>query len=394
MVNPIVSAKIKNEAPYIIDWVAYHRALGFRNFVIVSNDCTDGSDDLLNALERAGFVHHIDTTDMPLAGRSIGRRSTDALLAWSKLSCFSHILSIDVDEFLAGIDCFDRLLKLGSRYRAVFIPWVDFVSDYAPDYSSEFVMERNSVCNPGRTGKLFVSVEGLIDFVSSHKAAYDDDREIFEIRPTQGVRESNESPYIAHYRTKSALEFYMRSIRGEAIVKRWSDGRDRELTNFRYNINSFMNLEDKGRYRESPFYGAVKKRFACERSRLLAVSDVWICSREAKVIHEKLARSAHAKFLPTYIREGIYSKSVPDQRKWINEWAFRVEDVPEHDAYLRLCTVLGILGDHEGKERLASEGFSIYRSKPLRQVLSTRARKDREPDTLSERDMGCQSRMV
>ena len=34
---------MRNEAPFILEWIAYHRAIGFDDFLIYSNDCSDGN---------------------------------------------------------------------------------------------------------------------------------------------------------------------------------------------------------------------------------------------------------------------------------------------------------------------------------------------------------------
>ncbi len=35
---------MKNEGPYIVEWIAYHRAIGVDNFLIYTNGCEDGTD--------------------------------------------------------------------------------------------------------------------------------------------------------------------------------------------------------------------------------------------------------------------------------------------------------------------------------------------------------------
>ena len=49
---------VKNEGPYLLEWLAYHRAIGFTDFLIYSNDCEDGSDLLLERLAQAGLIIH------------------------------------------------------------------------------------------------------------------------------------------------------------------------------------------------------------------------------------------------------------------------------------------------------------------------------------------------
>ena len=49
---------MKDEAPYLIEWVAHHLAVGFTDILVYTNDCTDGTDDMLIRLEELGLAHH------------------------------------------------------------------------------------------------------------------------------------------------------------------------------------------------------------------------------------------------------------------------------------------------------------------------------------------------
>lgn len=53
-----IAAIFKNEAPYILEWLAHHRLQGFTDFFIADNESTDGSGELLHALSNAGLIHH------------------------------------------------------------------------------------------------------------------------------------------------------------------------------------------------------------------------------------------------------------------------------------------------------------------------------------------------
>ena len=50
---------MKDEGPYILEWLAYHRAIGFTDFLIYTNDCSDGTDLLLDRLQNNGIVTHV-----------------------------------------------------------------------------------------------------------------------------------------------------------------------------------------------------------------------------------------------------------------------------------------------------------------------------------------------
>ena len=51
----ILSAStVRNEGPYLLEWIAWHQVLGVTDFLVYSNDCDDGSDLLLNRLAEHG----------------------------------------------------------------------------------------------------------------------------------------------------------------------------------------------------------------------------------------------------------------------------------------------------------------------------------------------------
>lgn len=49
---------MKNEGPFILEWLAWHRAIGVNDFLIYTNDCTDGTDTMLQLLQDKGLVQH------------------------------------------------------------------------------------------------------------------------------------------------------------------------------------------------------------------------------------------------------------------------------------------------------------------------------------------------
>ncbi|MDZ4395579.1 MAG: glycosyltransferase family 2 protein, partial [Cypionkella sp.] len=52
-------ASMRNEGPFIVEWLCWYRMLGFTDAVVVTNNCTDHSPQLLDALQAHGLVHHI-----------------------------------------------------------------------------------------------------------------------------------------------------------------------------------------------------------------------------------------------------------------------------------------------------------------------------------------------
>jgi len=90
---------MKNEGPFILEWLAYHRVIGVEGFLVYTNDCTDGTDDLLNVLQDKGLVQHRDngfakTGQMPQhwALKAAPDEPVVAQADW--------VMCMDVDEYI------------------------------------------------------------------------------------------------------------------------------------------------------------------------------------------------------------------------------------------------------------------------------------------------------
>ncbi|MDX5412657.1 MAG: glycosyltransferase family 2 protein [Rhodobacterales bacterium] len=128
---------MRNEGLFLLEWLAYHQTLGFDHVVVVSNDCTDGSDALLDALAAAGHLTHIRQTVPP------GTPPQDAgmalVLDWARAQGVTWLLHIDSDEFLnvtAGDGRLPDLMANAAEADVVAIPWQLFgdagVTEWSP----------------------------------------------------------------------------------------------------------------------------------------------------------------------------------------------------------------------------------------------------------------------
>ena len=50
---------VRNEAAFVLEWVAHHRTVGFTDILAFSNDCTDGTDRMLDRLAAMGLLTHV-----------------------------------------------------------------------------------------------------------------------------------------------------------------------------------------------------------------------------------------------------------------------------------------------------------------------------------------------
>lgn len=93
-----VLASMRNEGPFIVEWVSWYRMLGFTDVVVVTNDCADRSPELLDALQAAGWVTHIRHEVEP--GQRITFRKLAAAAEHKSVRRADWLLVCDVDEFL------------------------------------------------------------------------------------------------------------------------------------------------------------------------------------------------------------------------------------------------------------------------------------------------------
>jgi hypothetical protein len=90
---------MKNEGPFILEWIAYHRAIGVDDFLIYTNDCTDGTDALLTLLQSHGIVEHRDNPYRQSDLRP-QHAALEAAEAEPVMQRAGWGICMDVDEFL------------------------------------------------------------------------------------------------------------------------------------------------------------------------------------------------------------------------------------------------------------------------------------------------------
>lgn len=147
-----VVCSMRNEGPFIVEWVTWYRLLGFTDIVVVTNDCTDPSPDLLDALARAGWLHHI-RCDVP-AGQPITRRKLRAAKGHPAVTGADWVMVVDVDEFLvihAGAGLITDLIPSGPpAFLGMSINWKVFGSSGIAHYRDEPVHHQFLRCQRPR----------------------------------------------------------------------------------------------------------------------------------------------------------------------------------------------------------------------------------------------------
>ena len=99
---------MKNEGPFILEWLAYHRLIGVNDFIIFTNDCSDGTDTILERLDEMGLVRHLPNPSC-VTGKEGGHHwaAMTYVNAMPRLRRSDWFISFDVDEFVC--------IKTGER---------------------------------------------------------------------------------------------------------------------------------------------------------------------------------------------------------------------------------------------------------------------------------------
>ncbi|PIE11575.1 MAG: hypothetical protein CSA70_11015 [Rhodobacterales bacterium] len=122
-----LASAMRNEGPFLLEWLAYHKVIGFGPILIATNDCTDGSDRLLDLLETAGELIHIHSelndgeSPQDVAMRRFYATLDSTPIDWL---CF-----IDSDEFVHithGAGRIDDLMQVVGKCDVIGLPWLPF----------------------------------------------------------------------------------------------------------------------------------------------------------------------------------------------------------------------------------------------------------------------------
>ena len=262
--NVIVGC-MKNEAPYIIEWVAYHRAMGVDNFLIYTNGCEDGTSEILDRLQGLGVLQHRNNDNWK--GNSPQQYALNQALKEPVIKNAEWIIHIDVDEFMnvrTGNGTIQDFLDAVPDATNVAMTWRLFGHNGVTRLSDDFVIDQFDHCAPKfcpkphtvwgfktmfknigayekischRPNKLDASFKSRVKWVNG--SGRDMTREVAE----NGWRNSKKSIgydllQLNHYALRSAESFLIKRQRGRALhVDRsiginywirmdWSDFRD------------------------------------------------------------------------------------------------------------------------------------------------------------------------
>lgn len=147
---------MKNEGPFLLEWIAYHRAVGVTDFLVYTNDCTDGTDSFLSLLQEKGLCQHRANPWQP--GGPASPQYTALALAESEqvVQAADWLIAMDVDEFInvkIGDGTLAALFAAIGEANMVSLTWRLFGDSGVIAYDDRPVIAQFDRCAPEITRK-------------------------------------------------------------------------------------------------------------------------------------------------------------------------------------------------------------------------------------------------
>lgn len=155
---------VKNEGPFLLEWIAFNRLIGVTDFLIYSNDCTDGTDRLLDALAARGIVRHLPN---PAQGRNYQMEALKDARRQAVVKQADWVWIADVDEFLnihVGDHTIPALIAACGAPQAISVNFQFFANGGVERFQDRPVIEQFDLShNPDIwCGEMAIEVKTLV----------------------------------------------------------------------------------------------------------------------------------------------------------------------------------------------------------------------------------------
>jgi hypothetical protein len=223
-----IVTSVRNEGLGLLEWIAFHRSIGFDTFFVYTNDNTDGSDALLCALADHGIIRII-ANSVADGVRVQAKVLEHSLHLLPELRDFEWVFYIDVDEFFVSrcepdltlASFFNRLQNAfpGEGPSAVAFNWKWFGSENAFEITDGFLLERFTHSIHNDHVKSLVRLRDVMSMCKVHVPLLVDGRWLVNSRferedPSIHMKPVYSNGQINHYWNKSFQEFALKRARG------------------------------------------------------------------------------------------------------------------------------------------------------------------------------------
>lgn len=310
----LITTCMKNEGPFILDWLAHHRALGIAEFLVFTNHCTDGTDRLLSRLDARGLVRHVINPVERMEGY-VPPLLTAIELTKQLLPSLApdYVISMDVDEYInihAGAGLMADLFAALPEFDVLSISEVNFGWNGHRTFAPDPVVERFTVSDGHkprprfrRRGVKSIQRVGADLTLKNHRPLADPataaqlrwfDGSGAPVPPEFIISEDNgydcrgryDLVQLNHYATRDLESFLVKSDRGDAVSP------DRHVGRRYWRVRNIVAGEDLSIQRYAPRVSAERKKLLDdpETARLHAAC---IAAHQAKISELKTREDLH-----------------------------------------------------------------------------------------------------
>ncbi|NEU13217.1 glycosyltransferase family 2 protein [Methylobacterium sp. BTF04] len=214
----------KDEAPIILEWIAFHIAAGFDRLVIIDNGSTDGTPDVIRSF---WDQDKIDLIDWPGPGTQVAMYERVAANYRDRTEWLAFI---DADEFLYPTEGTDlrETLKAMPNVDGIGVHWHIYGSSGHTEAQPGLVIENyQRRAEPdfiyNRHIKSVVRAAKIVKVYSSHLVApaagmVDDVGNELHLGPPYGWYSEKPASHVRlrlnHYHTRSKGEYRTKAMRG------------------------------------------------------------------------------------------------------------------------------------------------------------------------------------
>lgn len=133
---------VKNEGPFLIEWIAFNRVIGVSDFLFYSNDCTDATDRMLDRMQELGLVVHLPN---PALGRNYQMEALKDARHQPVVLNADWVWIADVDEFLnihTGTGTIPELIAACDNPQAISVTFQFFANNGIETYEDRPVIAQ------------------------------------------------------------------------------------------------------------------------------------------------------------------------------------------------------------------------------------------------------------
>ncbi|UOA31998.1 hypothetical protein DSM110093_01780 [Sulfitobacter sp. DSM 110093] len=219
---------VKNEGPFLLEWIAFNRVIGVTDFLFYSNDCSDGTDRLLDALQGHGIITHLPN---PATNRNYQMQALKDARRQSIVSEADWVWVADVDEFMnihVGDNRLPALIEACGNPQAISVHFQFFANSGVADFVDAPVIEQFTHShNPDICGaEMAIEVKSLVrrdfplGYYGAHRPFHDD--EIDQPQWTDGAGRQVPSPFRGAINKRRIRAFPARGARRFATLNHYA----------------------------------------------------------------------------------------------------------------------------------------------------------------------------